>query len=65
MGYSLTAVARPAAASSGAPTHSAGGQPGRLAEPRKDVMMQFLLASTKSRLRFNDISISYNGAQEI
>ena len=48
--YSLTAVARPAAALSGASGHLAGGQQGRLAEPRKNVRPLSLQASDRSHL---------------
>ncbi len=51
MDYSLTVVARPAAALSGAPHPSAGGQPGRLAAPRKNVRTSSLTSSDRSHLQ--------------
>jgi hypothetical protein len=54
----LTAVARPAAAWSGAPNHIAGGPQGRLAASRKDVRTLLLSESDRSHLQLNDISVS-------
>gem|GEM_PF-2418445 len=48
--YSLIIVARPAAALSGAPNHSAGGPQDRLAAPRKKVQSYILARVCKRTL---------------
>ena len=56
----LAVVAWPVAAWSDAPTIAREAQQGRLAEPRKNGLMQYLPASAKSCLQFNNISISFS-----